>query len=60
MGSEDFAAFLQHRTGAFILIGNGDSESLHHPGYDFNDDVLPFGISLWTELVAARLAQTAG
>ncbi len=56
MGSEDFAEFLLERPGAFILIGNGDSESLHHPSYNFNDDVLPFGMSMWTEIVRHRLA----
>jgi amidohydrolase len=55
MGSEDFAEFLLERPGAFILIGNGDSESLHHPAYNFNDDALPFGMSLWTAIVRNRL-----
>lgn len=59
MGSEDFAAFLLKRPGAFILIGNGDSESLHHPAYDFNDAVLPFGISLWTQIAESRLSGQA-
>jgi len=55
MGSEDFAAFLLQRPGAFIFIGNGASESLHHPSYDFDDDVLPFGVNLWINIVKKRL-----
>jgi hippurate hydrolase len=54
MGGEDFSFMLEARPGAFIFIGNGDSAGLHHPKYDFNDDVIPAGISYW-----ARLAETA-
>ena len=53
MGGEDFAYMLEARPGAMILIGNGDSAGLHHPAYDFNDEVIPLGISYW-----ARLAET--
>jgi len=55
MGSEDFAAFLQHRPGAYILVGNGSTPPVHSPAYDFDDNVLPFGISLWAALVESRL-----
>jgi amidohydrolase len=54
MGAEDFAFMLQERPGAFIFVGNGDSAGLHHPAYDFNDDVIPIGTSYWV-----RLAETA-
>jgi amidohydrolase len=54
MIGEDFAYMLEARPGAMVLIGNGDSASLHSPRYDFNDDVLPVGSSYW-----ARLAETA-
>ena len=56
MGSEDFSFMLEARPGAFIFIGNGDSASLHHPAYDFNDAVLPYGMSYWVELVETALA----
>lgn len=52
--SEDFSFFLQHKPGAFIFVGNGDTSPLHHPKYDFNDKTLPFGIALWTELMRGR------
>jgi hippurate hydrolase len=58
--SEDFARFLGHRPGCFMLLGNGTegphARALHNPGYDFNDAVLPWGIEYWTRLVHARLA----
>ncbi|WP_350335450.1 M20 aminoacylase family protein [Coralliovum pocilloporae] len=54
MGAEDFSYMLEARPGAFIFVGNGDSEGLHHPEYDFNDEAIPFGSSYW-----ARLAETA-
>jgi len=54
MGGEDFSFMLEARPGAFIFIGNGDTAGLHHPSYDFNDDVIPVGASFW-----ARLVETA-
>jgi amidohydrolase len=56
MGSEDFSFMLEARPGAFIFIGNGDTATLHHPAYDFNDAVLPYGMSYWVELVETALA----
>ena len=53
MGGEDFSYMLNARPGAMILIGNGDSAGLHHPAYDFNDQIIPAGISFW-----AKLAET--
>jgi hippurate hydrolase len=54
MGGEDFSYMLEARPGAFIFIGNGDSAGLHHPAYNFNDDVIPVGIQYW-----ANVAQRA-
>jgi amidohydrolase len=51
MGAEDFSYMLNARPGAFIFVGNGDSAGLHHPQYDFNDDVIPVGSSYWVRLV---------
>jgi len=55
MGGEDFSYMLQARPGAFIFIGNGDSAGLHHPAYDFNDEVIPVGASFWARLVETAL-----
>jgi len=56
LGSEDFAFMLNVRPGAFIWVGNGDSAGLHHPKYNFNDDVIPLGTSYWVKLVETALA----
>jgi amidohydrolase len=55
MGAEDFSFMLEARPGAFIFIGNGQSAGLHHPAYDFNDEVIPFGTSYWVRLVETAL-----
>jgi amidohydrolase len=51
MGAEDFSYMLEERPGTMIFIGNGESAGLHHPAYDFNDDVIPAGVSYWGRLV---------
>ena len=42
---------LQARPGAFIFLGNGDSSQLHADDYDFNDEIIPTGVSYWVRLV---------
>ncbi len=53
MGSEDFAYMLKAVPGSYFFLGAGvdGSRPLHHPGFDFNDDLLPIGAAFWTELV---------
>ncbi len=51
MGAEDFAYMLEARPGAYIFIGNGETDNLHNPGYNFNDAAIPFGASYWIRLV---------
>jgi hippurate hydrolase len=53
MGGEDFSYMLEARPGAYIFIGNGDGPGLHNPGYDFNDEAIPYGISYWAQLAEA-------
>jgi metal-dependent amidase/aminoacylase/carboxypeptidase family protein len=55
MGAEDFSFMLEARPGAFIFVGNGDSAGLHHPAYDFNDEVIPVGVSYWVKLVETAM-----
>jgi hippurate hydrolase len=55
MAGEDFAFMLGARPGAFIFIGQGAGAALHHPAYDFNDEIIPLGMSYWTKLVEHRL-----
>lgn len=57
MGGEDFSFMLEARPGSFIFIGNGDSANLHHPAYDFNDEVIPHGVSYWVRLAEAATAR---
>jgi amidohydrolase len=56
MGGEDFAFMLEAVPGAMIFAGNGPSAGLHHPKYDFNDELIPWGCSYWTTLVRQLLA----
>jgi hippurate hydrolase len=55
MGGEDFSYFLEERPGAYILVGNGDSASVHHPEYNFNDEVIPAGCSWWAGIAEERM-----
>ena len=59
MGSEDFAYMLQVRPGSYFFLGSrgeGPVHGLHHPSYDFNDDLLPIGAAFWAELAESYLA----
>ena len=40
-----------------IFVGNGDTAGLHHPDYDFNDELIPVGCSYWARLVETRDAR---
>jgi len=55
MGGEDFSYMLEARPGAFIFAGNGDTAMVHHPDYDFNDELIPAGCSYWVKLVETRM-----
>ena len=67
MGAEDFSYFLQKVPGSYFVIGNGDGDhrtpghgmgpcTLHNPNYDFNDELIGPGGSLWVRLVERWLA----
>jgi hippurate hydrolase len=60
MGGEDFAFMLNAKQGAYLMLGGGRSSNdpmLHHPKYDFNDEILPIGASWWATLVEQQLAK---
>jgi amidohydrolase len=62
MGAEDFAFMLQDKPGCYVWLGNGPGTggcSLHNPHYDFNDDILPVGVSYWVRLVESALGYGA-
>lgn len=58
MGGEDFSYMLRARPGAYVFLGNGKSSDLHSDTYDFNDEIIPVGVSYWVKLVetASRAA----
>ena len=60
MGAEDFAFMLQERPGAYLFLGQGHGPGLHHPRYDFNDEVTPIGASFFARLVERALPLTPG
>ncbi len=50
-GSEDFSYMLEARPGAYLFVGAGEGAGLHHPQFNFNDDIAPIGASFFAELV---------
>ena len=68
MTAEDFSYFMLEKPGCYFLIGNGDGDhrtlghgegpcTLHNPNYDFNDELIPLGATLWVRLAESWLAQ---
>ncbi len=55
MAGEDFSYMLEERPGAYIMLGNGDGASVHHPEFDFNDEAIPAGCSWFAEVVEQRM-----
>jgi amidohydrolase len=70
MGAEDFSYFLLEKPGCYFVIGNGEGSHrsdghgagpcmLHNPSYDFNDELLPLGGSMWVQLAQQWLRSPA-
>lgn len=59
MGGEDFSYMAQKVPGCFVRVGQvnpGETRfPAHHPRYEFNDDIIPYGASLWATLVEQEL-----
>ena len=58
MGAEDFSFMLLKRPGAYLWLGQAGGPSgcmVHNPRYDFNDEVLPVGASVFATMVETRL-----
>jgi len=51
MGAEDFSFMLEARPGAYVFLGQGEGANVHHPEYDFNDEISPIGASYFVQLV---------
>jgi hippurate hydrolase len=62
MGGEDFSFMLNEKPGAYLFLGGGKGEGdamVHHPLYDFNDEILPVGAS-WFATLAEQLMPRQG
>lgn len=70
MTAEDFSFMLEQRPGCYVFIGNGSGEHrdinhgqgpcrLHNPSFDFNDNILPLGMSYWVRLAENYLCRMA-
>ena len=60
MASEDFACMLDVCPGAYFWLGaDGATPSapLHNAEYDFNDALIPLGVTFWQRLVEQALPQ---
>tara|TARA_X000001036_G_scaffold57072_1_gene46800 strand:- start:177 stop:1343 length:1167 start_codon:yes stop_codon:yes gene_type:complete len=55
MASEDFSYMLNERPGAYVFLGQGNTPGLHHPQYDFDDDISPLGASWYASMVEKNL-----
>jgi len=55
MGGEDFSFMLNACPGAYIFVGQGDTAGVHHPEYDFNDEIIPVGCSYWAKIVETAM-----
>ncbi len=58
MGGEDFSFMLNAKQGSYIMLGGGrgkDDAMVHHPRYDFNDEILPVGAWSWATLAEQLL-----
>lgn len=60
LAAEDFAFFLQKIPGAYAFIGNGPVSAqagpVHHPAYDFNDDIIGPGARFLAAIARQALA----
>jgi metal-dependent amidase/aminoacylase/carboxypeptidase family protein len=62
MGGEDFSFMLNAKQGSYIMLGGArgkDDAMVHHPRYDFNDEILPVGASYWATLAEQLLPRKA-
>ena len=57
MGGEDFAFYLEKIPGTFLRLGVGDRPPLHNSSYDFNDEVIPYGVRIMAG-IGARYLET--
>jgi hippurate hydrolase len=62
MAAEDFSFMMGVVPGAYVWLGNGDTEGgciLHSPTYRFNDAILPVGVQYFVEVARQALQSSA-
>lgn len=56
---EDFGLLTQHYGGALFGLGSGENQpSLHHPDFDFPDDIIPFGVKMFYTIALENIRMT--
>jgi hippurate hydrolase len=58
MGGEDFSFMLNEKPGSYLMLGGqraATDANVHHPKYDFNDEILPIGASYFATLAEQLL-----
>ncbi len=61
MGGEDFAYYLQHVPGAFVLMGTrneakGLTAAHHNPAFTFDEDIFPIAIAVFVAVIRGYLS----
>jgi amidohydrolase len=58
MGAEDFSHMLEKKKGAYVFVGAGEKTApLHHPQFDFNDELLNVGSELFVNMAMESLGE---
>ncbi|MDP6482560.1 MAG: amidohydrolase [Nitrospinota bacterium] len=65
MASEDFAYYLEQVPGTYFRLGCGNVErgithSMHTSKFDIDEDVLPFGVTVFSHLIREYLKRAKG
>lgn len=57
MGGEDMSYYLQETKGCFFFLGVGreGGANIHHPKFDFNENVLPIGVETYCRVALELL-----
>ncbi|WP_207536786.1 M20 aminoacylase family protein [Sabulicella rubraurantiaca] len=55
MGAEDFSFMLNSCPGSYLFLGGEGEYSVHHPQYQFNDEILPIGASFFATIAEQLL-----
>ncbi len=55
---EDFGFFTRKYKGCLFGLGSGVQQpALHHPDYDFPDELLEYGVNIFKEIIKLKLSQ---